>query len=157
MKLKLLYTFALLFAINIISVSAQSSKKQQPLKIVNYGENINNPLTAKELSFINEVYLDKAQTLVLSKPQRVKDIKHILRNRVYIQEHVGKDLSPYKLLSTVPLFNNYNKELRRDTFFDSNKFNVLKYSFDFYSRNKKVMTYRIDNTNYLINIKPQHN
>ena len=156
MKLKLLYTLVLLFTVNILSVTAQSSK-QQTLKVINYGENIKAPLTNKELSCINEVYGDQAEILVLNRPQRVKDIKHILRNRVVIQEHPGKDLSPYKPLSSVPLFNNYNKGLTRDSFFDANNFNVLKYSFDFYSRNENVMTYRIDNTNFLINIKPQHN
>lgn len=156
MKFKLHYTFMLLFAISTFSVYAQSSKKQQPLKVVNYGDNINAPLSAKELAFINEVYANKAEVYVLSRPQRVKDIKHILRNRVYIQEHKNKDLSSYKPLSSVALFNTYNKGLKRDVFFDSNEFNVLKYNFDFYSRTTETLTYRIDNTNYLINIKPQH-
>ena len=94
---------------------------------------------------------------MLNRPQRVKDIKHILRNRVVIQEHPGKDLSSLKPLSSVPLFTNYNKGLTRDSFFDANNFNILKYSFDFYSRSKETGYYRIDNTNYLISIKPQHN
>ncbi|WP_034061763.1 hypothetical protein [Lacinutrix jangbogonensis] len=155
MKIKLLYTFAFLFAFSIYNVTGQSQKKQ-PLKVINYGENINAPLTEKELSFIKEVYADKAEEYVLNRPQRLKDIKHILRNRIYINEHKNKDLSHFKLLSSVPLFNDYNKELKKEVFFNANDFNVLKYSFDFYSRNENILTYRVDNTNYLVNIKPQH-
>ena len=152
MKLKLLYTFSLLFTLSIYNATAQS-KKQEPLKVVNYGENIKAPLTAKERSFINETYGDNAEKHVLNNPQRVKDIKNILRNRVYIQEVKNKDLSSLKLLSSLSLF---NKNTSSSAFFNPNTFNPLNYGFDFYSRNKSVLYFRVDNTNYLISIKPQH-
>ena len=152
MKFKLLYTFVLLFTISISTVSSQN-KKQQPLKVINYGENINDPLTQKELSFIKEAYGENAQEYVLNIPQRVKDVKHILRNRVYIEEYKNKDLSSIKLLSSVPL---NNKSLKTDNSFNPNTFNGLNYSFDFYSRSKEIITFRVDNTSYLISVKPQH-
>jgi hypothetical protein len=158
--MKIQSKLAVLFIISVLASNtlfSQTKDYRQPLPLVKYKSNVDAPLTVKELAQIKEVYGDQAEKEILNRPQRVKDIKHILRNRVVIQEHPGKDLSPYKPLSSVPLFNNYNKGLTRDSFFDANNFNVLKYSFDFYSRNENVMTYRIDNTNFLINIKPQHN
>ncbi|OIQ21633.1 hypothetical protein [Lacinutrix sp. MedPE-SW] len=155
MKLKLLFLCAIALFLSVYSVSAQT-KKQNPLPVINYNENVNADLTKKELAFIKEVYADKANEYVLSKPQRIKDIKNILRNRISIVEHANKDLSSYKPLSSVKLFNNYNKTLTRDNVFNMETFNPLKYNFNFYTRDMSTITYRIDNTNYLINIKSQY-
>jgi len=91
---------------------------------------------------------------VLNRPQRVKDIKNILRNRVEIVEYKNKDLSSLPALSSVPLFNLYNKALTRDVFVTAENFNVLKYNLPFYG--KKRATYHIDNTAYILTIIPQH-
>jgi hypothetical protein len=58
------------------------------------------------------------------------------------------------LLSTVGLFNNYNKELKRDQSFDINTFNPLKYNLEFFKVGSAI--YRIDNTQYYIVIKAQN-
>jgi len=155
MKRNLLYVFAIVFTFSVYNTSAQS-QRQQPLELVKYNDNVKAPLSVKELALIQEVYADKSDEYILSKPQRLKDVKNILRNRVSIKEYKNKDLSHFKSLSNVELFNNYNKNLKRDVFFNEDKFNPLKYRFDFYSRDKNTLTYRIDNTSYLVTIKSQY-
>jgi hypothetical protein len=147
------FVVILCFSFSNFSFS-QSSIKKEPLKHVNYNINVDLPLNKKELLQIKEVYGDKAENDILSKPQRLKDIKNILRNRVEIIQYQNKSLSGFKLLSEVSLFNDYNNNLKRDLIFDKTNFNPLKYQFDFYSRNSS--TYRVDNTQYLIVIKSQH-
>jgi hypothetical protein len=134
---------------------SQSHQKQTPLKHVVYSDNIEAPLTPKELDQITEVYGDHADEDILSKPQRLKDVKHILRNRIEILRIDNKDLSSFQNLSTVPLFNHYNKTLSRDLSYNENTFNPLKYQFNFYSR-EGSKTYRFDNSPYLVIIKSQN-
>lgn len=139
------------------TVLAQNNQKQNrlPLKHVTYGDNLDAPLTIKEKQQLEEVYGDKLQELVLTKPQRLKDIKHILRNRVeYRQISNPRDQKPCPLLSQVSLFNNYMPNLKRDVAFNPQTFNPLKYNFNFYARGSYM--YRVDNTNYFIIIKSQH-
>jgi len=101
---------------------------------------------------LQEEYGDMLYNNVLNNPQRLKDIKNLLRNRVSVVElpNFKKEVT---LLSQVPLFNNYNKKLRRKRF-KKDTFNPLKYNFDFYSKGTKM--YRVDRTNYYIVIKSQY-
>ena len=46
----------------------------------------------------------------------------------------------------------YNKKIIRPVF-DKNNFNPLLYNFNFFLKTKQI--YRVDNTNYLIVIKPR--
>ncbi len=137
------------------NVSAQYSKIRQSLKQVVYNDNVNKPLTNTELNQLKEVYGDALERDILNRPQRLKDVKNILRNRVEIINIPNvQNQKPCKMLSEVPLFNTYNNTLKRDIVFNRNTFNPLKYVFDFYSRGGSI--YRVDNTNYFINIKSQH-
>ena len=96
MNIKSLLPLAFIFSMLTINVSfSQSNQNQKPLQHVIYNDNVVEPLTASELQFINEVYGEHAEEDILSKPQRLKDVKHILRNRVEIIEHPGKDLSNF--------------------------------------------------------------
>lgn len=145
---------AALFAL-IFSINAQSNNQNQPLPIVQYKANVDAPLSSFERQQLEEVYGDKLNSYILSKPQRLKAIKNILRNRVEILEFSNpQDQKESKLLSEVSLFNYYVPELKRDLVFNKNNFNPLKYNFSFYSRGASM--YRVDNTNYYILIKPQH-
>jgi hypothetical protein len=155
MKFKLTYIIALVFAISIFNTSAQSSKKQS-LKTVNYKDNVNMPLTSQERAFIEEVYADKFDAYVINRPQKLKDIKNLLRNRVAIEEmpELVGHTKKYKSLSEMGLFNSYNTALTFDKAYNKGDFNVLKYNLNFYSRGTKM--YRIDNTNYFIIVKSQH-
>lgn len=145
---------AALFAL-IFSINAQSNNQNQPLPIVQYKANVDAPLSSFERQQLEEVYGDKLNSYILSKPQRLKAIKNILRNRVEILEFSNpQDQKESKLLSEVSLFNYYVPELKRDLVFNKNNFNPLKYNFSFYSRGASM--YRVDNTNYYILIKPQY-
>lgn len=155
MKIRLLLAMTFLFCGIALNANAQSKTYKQPLPVINYNNNVNAPLTSKELSQIQEVYGNKANDYVLSKPQRLKDIKNILRNRVEIKMISNiNDQKQCPLLSEVPLFNYYVKGLVKDTSFNPKNFNPLKYNFEFYSTGSYM--YRVDNTNYFIIIKSQH-
>lgn len=155
MKFKSLYAFALFFTISVSIAPAQSLKKQ-PLKLVKYNDNIKASLTTKERSFIKEVYGDKFDAYVLSRPQKLKDLKNLLRNRIVIKEipDLVNNKKKYKTLSSAGLFNSYNTKLTFDKIYNKDNFNVLKYNLDFFGRGSRI--YRIDNTNYFIIIKSQH-
>ncbi len=156
MNTKYLLPLAFIFSVLTINTSfSQTNQKQKPLQHVVYNDNVDAPLTAKEMKQIVEVYGEHAEEDILSKPQRLKDVKHILRNRVEIIELPGKDLSSFTNLSTIPLFNHYNKGLSRDASYNANTFNPLKYQFNFYSR-EGSKTYRFDNSQFLIIIKSQN-
>ena len=147
-----IFTLCLLFSLNGY---AQSYITKQPARVVSYNENVNQPLSFEELSFIKEVYGDYAQRDILNRPQRLKDVKNILRNRLEIVNIPNPNNQKLcKLLSEVPLFDAYVDNLKRDVVFNKNTFNPLKYVFDFYSRGGAI--YRVDNTNYFIKIKSQY-
>jgi hypothetical protein len=134
---------------------SQSKTNQYPLPVIVYNENVKAPLTANEMAKIQEVYGEEAESLILSKPHRLISIKNILRNRVvYQQVNPGQTLKECPLLSSVPLFDYYVPNLTRDIVFHKDTFNPLKYSFSFNSTG--AFMYKVDNTNYYIVIKSQH-
>ena len=137
----------------LISTSLFSQSRKQ--KTVSYNSNVNAPLTSSELALITEVYGSTTNENILDKPQRLKDIKNILRNRVEIKS-VPKtsDQKPCTLLSEVLLMDYYVSDLQRDTNFNPQNFNPLKYLFNYNSYGTHM--YRVDNTNYFIIIKSQH-
>ncbi len=141
------------FCVNILV--AQSQNNSPSSEFIKYSKNVNDPLTAKELGFIEEVYQDKAEQEVLQNAQVLKDIKHLLRNRILIYK-VDDDSKHKKcqLLSEVPLFNDFNSGLKRDTIFNLDTFNPLKYKLKFFG--KGTYLYRIDNTNYYIQVTSQY-
>jgi len=57
-------------------------------------------------------------------------------------------------LSEVTLFDAFVSTLTRDSVFNPQKFNPLKYSFPFYARGEYM--YRVDGTDYFILVKSQH-
>jgi hypothetical protein len=156
MKIKL--PFLLVFSLCLLVANtcySQSKNIKQPLTIVKYGANVDAPLNSNELKQLQEVYGNKLEEHVLSKPQRLKDMKHLLRNRIEIKMISNpKYQKQSTLLSEVPLFDYYVKDLKRDESFSPNDFNPLKYLFNFYASESHM--YRVDNTNYFIFIKSQH-
>ena len=102
---------------------------------------------------IQEVYGDKTQEIAQNDPERIKLLNDLLDNRIKIIESpiVGED--KYTKLSSVPLLNKYNANLKRDLTFDPANFNPLKYSMNFFT--SEVQIYRVDNTDYLIVIQQQ--
>lgn len=147
MKLKLLVLLPLLF----ISFTAFSQNKID----INYPQNVEAPLTNKEKAMIKEVYQSEADNKVFNNDSFLRDIKHLLRNRITIyEENNQKAQKKCKLLSEIPLFDDYNKNLKRDVKFNISNFNPLKYKLDFFANGTYL--YRIDNTNYFILVTSQY-
>lgn len=144
---------AILVFIIPIGMSAQSSKPSV-YKGVKYKANVDAPLTQTELEKIKEVYQESTKDQVLDKPMHLKRIKHLLRNRIeIITIDIIEKQRPCPLLSEIELFNHYNRNLQRDALFNKNTFNPLKYNFEFFASTPKM--YRVDGTNYFIQIKSQ--
>jgi hypothetical protein len=142
----------ILYIVFVVFLCISSLTNAQTSSTVKYDANVKAPLTNKENVQLQEVYGEMLQDYVLNNPQRLKDIKNILRNRVSVVElpNFKKEVT---LLSQVPLFSNYNKNLSRKRF-DKDTFNPLKYNFDFYSKDTKM--YRVNHTNFYIIIKSQY-
>jgi hypothetical protein len=78
-----------------------------------------------------------------------------LRNSiVYQQSNPDEVFKDCTLLPDVQIFDYYVPDINRDIAFNKDTFNPLKYSFSFYSTG--AFMYKVDNTNYYIIIKSQH-
>ena len=138
-----------------LCVSSQQSKQKNPVPLAKFNDNVKLPLTANERAQIIEVYGEFADKYVFNSPNRLKNIKHILRNRVEIKLITDKNnVKACPKLSEVTVFNSYVPDLKRDESFNPNSFNPLKYNFEFHSRAGAM--YHVDNTNYYISIKSQY-
>jgi len=74
-------------------------------------------------------------------------------SRVEVKQVDKSALQSYPALSTLPIKEKCNNFLLTEPKkFTVEQFNPLKYFFDFYS--KKEMTYRIDNSSYIVIIHP---
>ena len=157
---KINFFIILCFSINLVfsqhnNFSNKSSSENNSYNwIVDYPDNIRLPFTNLEIQKLKYIYGDQLKKYVLDKPSRVKDIKHILRNRVVIQNEDVKDISNYPLLSTVSIFDVFNNSIKFPLF-NKDNFNPLIYNFNFNSKTRLI--YRVDNTNYLIVIKSKFN
>jgi hypothetical protein len=157
---KINFFIILCFSINLVfsqhnNFSNKSSSENNSYNwIVDYPDNIRLPFTNLEIQKLKYIYGDQLKKYVLDKPSRVKDIKHILRNRVVIQNEEVKDISNYPLLSTISVFDVFNNSIQFPLF-DKENFNPLIYNFNFNSKTRLI--YRVDNTNYLIVIKSKFN
>jgi len=149
---KIIFFFSIVIFSNIGAVIAQNDFKKHDKWITHYPSNIDLPFSNDELNKLEEAYGQNLNDQILDRTIRVKDIKDILRNRIHIYQENIKDVSIVPLLSNVPIFNIYNHRLNRPVF-NRNNFNPLLYNFNFFSKTKQI--YRVDNTNYLIVIKPR--
>lgn len=107
-------------------------------------------LTARAQAYADEVYLDCNQ---YAAPEYVTKYAAIL-GRIEIKTEAISADETYIPLSTVGLKNKCNNSLERDTelTFNPENFNPFKYHLSFH---KSVdVTYRVDNTVYLIVIHP---
>lgn len=150
---KLLIILSLVFI--PFCVSSQQSKHKNPLRLAKFNDNVKLPLTANERAQIIEIYGDSADKLVFNIPNRLKSIKHILRNRVVVKLITDKkSIKACPKLSEVSFFGKTDSDSEGKKLFNPNSFNPLKYGFDFYSR--AAAMYHVDNTNYYIIIKSQY-
>ena len=149
--LRIFMPFLLFSSYDMVAQKAQNVQH----KVVSNKSNLDSPLTAKEKNMIIEAYgIEAAEKYVFNKPQRLKDIKDILRNRVALLVLSNKNLDKLQKLSEVPLFDSY-RSIERDVIIDKNNFNPLKYIFDFYGKENQYIS--VDNTQLVIFITSQFN
>lgn len=91
---------------------------------------------------------------VMKGSQHHKNLIDLLQNRIEFTKLTKSSNSDkdYPNIDQVPLFNKYNNSITRDTTFDEKTFNVLKYDLNFFSKFTKI--YRVNNTDWVIIIKP---
>lgn len=114
------------------------------------------PPAQKFGTYIDAVYTNSGKDFIKPDSRRYAYFKELYLNRITFvkndAEKLSQDTSLLKL-SSVALYDTYNKGLMRDASFDPSTFNPFKYNLDFYSANKLI--YWIDNSDYLLVITPQ--
>jgi hypothetical protein len=133
------YFFILLFCVSLSAISQTNDQKNSASITVD--------------PRIIEVYANQLDVLVLSDNQRLNDLNDILLKRTEIVVEKYRQDEKFLKLFSMPLFNKYNINLKKDTVFTVETFNVLKYNLEFFSKFDKV--YRIDNTDFILIIHPQ--
>jgi hypothetical protein len=99
--------------------------------------------------FVNEIYKDCPQYTDTFYVNRAKDCLE----RTIIH-HVEKDKYPEcPLLSTVSKKNKCNQDMNYNEVFDPITFNPLKYNFKYFTDGTSY--YRVDGTEYIIEIRPK--
>jgi len=142
MKLKYFVLLPLFFSYTFVF---SQSDKHTPW-IIKSAQNLNDPFTSHELVLINSAFDDETLKRIDKINALKKYVKDILRNRVqilskkYSQDEILPKLSSISSLNTPQTFNKRN-------------FNPLLYGFDF--NTKKTQIYRVDGTDYIINIIPK--
>jgi hypothetical protein len=129
----ILYSFLTTFCIVFVNINLISAQQVNPK--------------------IQEVYGNMTEQIAQNEPDRIIALNDLLDNRIKIVKSpvVGED--KYTKLSTVPLLNKYNPNLKRDEQFDPENFNALKYNMNFFTTQTQI--YRVDNTDFIIVIEKQ--
>lgn len=141
---RIILLLSLFFLISIHNIESQN--KNYNLWTIEFNENVYIPLNDIEIKYILEAYGESTYKRILNINPLLLNIKDILRNRVEILKKKYYKNEEIKKLSLV-------KKINSNPIFDINDFNPLLYDFDFES--KKNQIYRVDNTDYLINILPR--
>lgn len=105
-------------------------------------------------TFINEVYGDQAQKIIYSNKNLYRAFKKLILERMEIVHKSalrGKELPK---ITADGMFTTFNNDLKHDSFFNINSFNPLKYKLPFFDPTI-FRVYEIDNTDYILMIKPQ--
>lgn len=102
---------------------------------------------------LKEVYANHYESEYLNNVHRKKSINKLIERIQFVQTPKEKD-EKFVWLSSVPLFNKFNKSLKRDSSFNINTFNIFKYNLDFFTSGTVV--YRIDDTDWKIVINSQN-
>ena len=142
MKLKYFVLLPLFFSFSFIF---SQSDKHNPW-IIELGESVTNPLTSQEISFIKSALGEEAYYRIINVKALEQNIKDILRNRVQI---LTKRYFPSEKFPKLSSITNSNSS----QIFNKHNFNPLLYDFDFESFESQI--YRVDGTDYIINIIPR--
>ena len=141
---RIILLLSLFFLISIHNIESQN--KNYNSWTIEFNENVYSPLNDIEIKYILEAYGESTYKRIININPLLLNIKDILRNRVEILKKKYYKNEEIKKLSLV-------KKTNSNPIFDINDFNPLLYDFDFES--KKNQIYRVDNTDYLINILPR--
>ena len=141
---RIILLLSLFFLISIHNIESQN--KNYNSWTIEFNENVHSPLNDIEIKYILEAYGESTYKRIININPLLLNIKDILRNRVEILKKKYYKNEEIKKLSLV-------KKTNSNQIFDINDFNPLLYDFDFES--KKNQIYRVDNTDYLINILPR--
>ena len=142
MKLKYFTLLTLFFTFSFIF---SQSDKHNPW-IIELGESVANPLTKQEIRLIKSALSEEAYYRIINIKALEQNIKDILRNRVQI---LTKKYFPSEKFPKLSSISNSNSP----KVFIKNKFNPFLYDFNFESFKSQI--YRVDGTDYLINIIPR--
>ena len=142
MKLKYFTLLPLIFTFSFIF---SQSDKHNPW-IIELGESVANPLTKQEIRFIKSGLSEEAYYRIINVKALEQNIKDILRNRVQI---LTKKYFPSEKFPKLSSISNSNSP----KVFIKNNFNPFLYDFNFESFKSQI--YRVDGTDYLINIIPR--
>ena len=142
MKLKYFTLLPLIFTFSFIF---SQSDKHNPW-IIELGESVANPLTKQEIKFIKSALSEEAYYRIINVKALEQNIKDILRNRVQI---LTKKYFPSEKFPKLSSISNSNSP----KVFIKNNFNPFLYDFNFESFKSQI--YRVDGTDYLINIIPR--
>ena len=141
---RIIWLLSLFFLISIDNIESQN--KNYNSWIIEFNENVYSPLNDIEKKYILEAFGESTYKRIININPLLLNIKDILRNRVQILQKKYYANEEIKKLSLL-------KKINSARIFDLNDFNPLLYDFDFES--KKNQIYRVDNTDYLINILPR--
>lgn len=112
------------------------------------------PLNSENFEdYIKEVYQDKAELLIFSKPEQLERKKKLLE-RVFIINGVGEKKDDFLDFENLYLVTTYNKGLKKNLpdDLDANQFNPFLYKMDIY--NHQPVYYYYSKTRQLIKIYP---
>jgi len=105
--------------------------------------------------YVAEVFTGEGTTYFGPETLNYRDLKKMYEERIHFAIYNAADIQAkgYPNLSTVPLFTVFNEGLLRDTDFDLNTFNPLKYYFDYHTKATQVFV--LGTTNTVMIIYPQ--
>jgi hypothetical protein len=130
-----------------MGVNAQETRSEEIIKTFNTKENQEDKKHFE--SIIEEVFLNCPQ---YKATENISTYESWL-NRIVIYKIPVNEFPECPLLSTVGKKNKCNSDISYDLQqFNPQTFNPLKYHFQYYSA--KSVFYRVDNQNYIIEIKP---
>ncbi len=122
------------------------------MSFVSFGQTVSQQLNSEEIA--NRVAYVHGNDFVLNNPTLVTAFGDVMMNRIEYSTSPQSLDEKYPLLSSFPLMAKANPVIQGADFanFNLNTFNPLVYDLEFFSDKTQVM--RIDNTNYIMVIKP---
>ena len=110
------------------------------------------PPTEKFDQYVAEVFTGEGLTYFGPETLNRRDLKKMYENRIHFATYDAATITAkgFENLTTVPLFTVFNETLERDTVFNVNTFNPLKYYFDYHTKATQVFVLGSSNTVMII-------